>query len=178
MVTPSIEIIRAQKEHAQLLSDLSNVTFIETYRGSSADENLLEFIDRCFNEAVITSELENPSDHYFIAFADGYPAGYMRLKEDYEDYPLNERFHAIQLKRIYVLKDFHSKKIGAALMWHALQFASEHNYELIWLGVWEKNEKAISFYKRWGFLMNRNYPFYVGDEVHTDHWMVKKLSEP
>ncbi len=59
---------------------------------------------------------------------------------------------SIELKRIYVLKEYHSQKIGAKLMSFALDFAAEKNYELVWLGVWEHNEKAKSFYKKFGFV--------------------------
>jgi len=48
-----------------------------------------------------------------------------------------------------VLKEYQSKKIGAALMSYALQFGSQKNYEVLWLGVWEHNEKAKLFYKKW-----------------------------
>jgi GNAT superfamily N-acetyltransferase len=102
----------------------------------------------------------------------------MRLKEEYSEYPLAEKYKAIQLKRIYVLKEFHSKKIGAALMHFALQFATEKDYELLWLGVWEGNDKAKLFYRRWGFeYINQPYSFFVGNTVHTDRWMTKLIEK-
>lgn len=178
MVSPEINIIRADVAHAALLSDLSNITFIETYRGSCPDEDLLAVMNSWFNEEVIAKELQDPNDFYYIAFANGFPAGYMRLKEEYSEYPLDETYRAIQLKRIYVLKEFHSKKVGAALMQFALQFAAKKNYELLWLGVWEGNEKAKIFYQRWGFsYINQPYSFFVGNTVHTDRWMTKFIEK-
>ena len=175
---PVINIIRADKNDAQLLSDLSNITFIETYRGSSPDNDLIAFTDKYFNSEKISEEIENADDLYYLAFVDGFPAGYMRLKEAYDDYPLTTKYKAIHLKRIYVLKEFQSQKIGAALMNHALQVAAENNYELLWLGVWEGNEKAISFYKKWGFEdINQPHSFYVGNTVHTDRWMTKAIEK-
>lgn len=178
MVINEIDIKRAGKNDAQLLSDLSNITFIETYRGSCADEDLTTLMDKWFKEEMIFKELQNPDDHYFIAFADGFPAGYMRLKEDYSEYPLEEKYKALQLKRIYVLKEYHDKKIGAALMNYALQLAAEKKYELIWLGVWGGNAKAKLFYKKWGFEdRGLAYEFTVGETRHTDYWLLKFIEK-
>ena len=178
MVTPDIHIKRADKNDAALLSDLSNITFIETYRGSCPDHDLLSVMDSWFNEQAISRELDDPDDFYYIAFADGFPAGYMRLKEESEDYPLEVEYKALQLKRIYVLKEYQSKKIGAALMSFALQLAADKDYELLWLGVWEGNDRARSFYDKWGFTdINRPYKFYVGETIHTDRWMTRMIEK-
>lgn len=173
-----INIRRADKNDAALLSDLSNVTFIETYRECGPDEDLVKFMDTCYSEDVIASELQDPEDFYYIAFINNFPAGYFRLTEDPEQYPLSKKYKAIHLKRIYVLKEYHSQKIGAALMCFALKLAAEKNYELLWLGVWEHNEKAKLFYKKWGF-EDRNLPhtFFVGDSSHTDYWLIKFIEK-
>ncbi len=178
MVTPEINIKRADKNDAQLISDLSNITFIETYRGSCADKDLIAFMDNSFNEEAILRELEDNDDFYYIAFADGFPAGYMRLQEDSREYPFDKEYKALQLKRIYVLKEYHSKKIGAALMKYAIKLAKEKNYEILWLGVWEHNEKAKLFYKKWGF-QGPGLPhiFTVGDTSHTDYWLIKFIEK-
>jgi diamine N-acetyltransferase len=178
LVAHRIHIKRADKNDASLLSDLSNITFIETYRGSCPDNDLLSVMDSWFNEEAIARELNDPDDLYYIAFAEGFPAGYMRLKEENSEYPLEKKYKALQLKRIYVLKEYQSKKIGAALMSFALKLATEKNYELLWLGVWEGNDKARAFYDRWGFTdINQPYKFYVGNTVHTDRWLTKLIEK-
>ncbi len=131
MVADSIKIKRADINDAQLLSDLSTITFIETYRGDCPEKDIIDFIDEKFNKEAIAEELNNAEDFYFIVYANNFPAGYMRIGEDYEEYPLKEKFNAIHLKRIYVLKNFQGKGIGAALMKFALEFASVRNYELL-----------------------------------------------
>jgi ribosomal protein S18 acetylase RimI-like enzyme len=170
------DIKMAGNEDVQLLCDLSNITFIETYRGTCPDEDILSFLDKCFNENVIAEEVDDKSDFYFIAFLDKVPAGYMLLKEEVADYAFLKNKNAIQLKRIYVLKEYHSKKIGAALMNYALEFSLERGYNAIWLGVWEHNEKAKSFYKKWGFEeTGTDYDFYTGKTKHNDKWMIKVI---
>jgi ribosomal protein S18 acetylase RimI-like enzyme len=174
MVATSLKIKRAGIKDAQLVSDLSIITFIETYRGKCSDKDMNAFMDEYFNEKVIYKELEDPDDFYYIIYTEGFPAGYMRLAEDYEGYPLAKRYKALHLKRIYVLKEFHSKKLGSALMSYALQFAAQNNYELLWLGVWEHNNQAKLFYEKWGFEdRDLPYTFNVGEARYTDYWLMK-----
>jgi ribosomal protein S18 acetylase RimI-like enzyme len=45
--------------------------------------------------------------------------------------------------------------------------------QALWLGVWEKNERAINFYHRWGFEKFGEHDFILGDDVQTD-WLMKK----
>ena len=172
-----VNIVRAVLEDAHLISDLSNATFIQTYRGTCSDEDLLQFIDKCFNEEGVLKELIDPENYYFIAFADEFPVGYIRLKEDYIDYPNITRYRALELKRIYVLSEWQSKEVGAGLMQFAIDFAIEKNFEAIWLGVWEENPKAIRFYKRFGFVdTGERHTFYIGNTGQTDRWMIKSLN--
>jgi len=110
------------------------------------------------------------------AFDDKEPAGYIRMKEEESDVALIKKYKAIELKRIYVLREYYNKKVGAALMSFALQFATENKFEAIWLGVWEHNERAKSFYKKWGFTdtgFTHNFP--IGNTPQTDHWFMKLI---
>ena len=114
------------------------------------------------------------NEFYFIAFLNGIDAGYIRMKEEVSDVEIINRHKAIELKRIYVLKEYHAKKIGAALMNFALDFAAEKNYEMIWLGVWEHNERAKLFYNKFGFINSGvTHPFPIGNTPQTDVWLYR-----
>ncbi|MNS98622.1 Protease synthase and sporulation negative regulatory protein PAI 1 [compost metagenome] len=56
-----------------------------------------------------------------------------------------------------------------------MEIAMERHKKKIWLGVWEKNENAISFYRKMGFLQTGAHSFYMGDEEQTDFIMTKTL---
>jgi len=174
LVKNKIHIRRAKMEDAGLLSQLSSVTFFDTFKDTSTDEDMQEFIARCFNIEQVTNELNDKDDFYFIAFLNQDPVGYIRLKEDISDVEKMDQYKAIELKRIYILKEFHSQKIGAQLMTFALDFAAEKNYKLIWLGVWEHNEKAKAFYAKFGFEdSGETHDFPIGQTPQTDHWLFK-----
>ena len=178
MVTPEINIKRATPEDAELISHLSKITFEDTFKGTCTDEDLQSFVEKAFCVADILNELKDEDDLYFIALYNNVATGYMRLKEDYTEYPAVKKYKALELKRIYVLKDYQSKKIGAALLALALQLATEKNYEVIWLGVWEHNEKAKSFYKQWGFIdTGDTHDFPIGNTPQTDTWLIKFIEK-
>ena len=173
-----ISIEKATANDSQLVSDLSIVTFIETYRGTCTDKELEAYMEAYFNERQIEDELSGNADQYFIAYADGFPAGYIRIIEDYSDYPDIIKYKALELKRIYVLQDYQSQKVGAALMRFALQLAIKKDFEAIWLSVWEENVRGINFYSKFGFKdTGCRHTFYIGSTAQTDHWMIKLLPE-
>ena len=178
MVEEDLYIRRAVAGDARLLSALSAVTFFDTFNGTCTDEDIQEFIETSFNPGQVFKELQDTDDFYFIAFINEEAAGYIRLKEDESDVIEIKNHRSIELKRIYVLKEYHSQKIGAKLMSFALDFAAEKDYELIWLGVWEHNEKAKAFYKKWGFEdTGVTHPFPIGNTAQTDKWLFRFIGK-
>ena len=45
----------------------------------------------------------------------------------------------------------------------------------IWLSVWQKNKKAINFYRKNGFRENGTHPFVIGHDEQIDYIMSKPL---
>ncbi len=82
---------------------------------------------------------------------------------------------AIELARLYVRQEFLARKIGAVLMQRALEEAQQKGYKTIFLGVWEHNERAKTFYHKWGFQKVGGHIFQMGDDPQTDWWMERKL---
>ncbi|MEP6584491.1 MAG: GNAT family N-acetyltransferase [Ginsengibacter sp.] len=178
MVKQTLQIRRAVTGDAKIISELSSITFSDTFQGTCTEDDMQDFIDKYYSEALVTEELQDSNDFYFIAFIDDEAAGYMRIKEDESSIPEVKNHKSIELKRIYVLKEYHSKKVGAGLMQFALQFAADKGYELIWLGVWEHNERAINFYKKFGFTdTGFKHPFPIGNTPQTDNWLIKFIEK-
>lgn len=178
MVKEDLQILRAVESDATLISELSSVTFFDTFSGTCTEEDMDGFIKQFFNEATVSDELKDRDDYYFIAFIERKAVGYMRIKEEKSDVPVIKDYKGIELKRIYVLKEYHSKKVGAFLMKFALDFAAQNGYDLMWLGVWEHNERALNFYKKFGFRdTGFKHPFPIGNTPQTDNWLVKFIED-
>ncbi len=58
-------------------------------------------------------------------------------------------------------KEFQGTGLGSRLMDEAVRLAAEQKKEYIWLGVWEKNERAIRFYEGKGFYRTGSHTFTV-----------------
>ena len=178
MVKQVLHIRRAVADDAKLIAELSAITFFDTFKGTCTDDDMQGFIKDYFSIEQVEKELQDNDDFYFIAFINGNPAGYIRMKEEVSDVEIINKHKGIELKRIYVLKEYHSKKIGATLMNFALDFAAEKNYELIWLGVWEHNERARAFYNKFGFEDSGvMHPFPIGNTPQTDVWLYRFIEQ-
>jgi diamine N-acetyltransferase len=82
----------------------------------------------------------------------------------------------LEISRIYVVKEKLGLGVGKALMEFAISFAKDLNKKAICLGVWEHNERAIRFYKSFGFEKFDEHIFMVGNDAQTDWLMKMELS--
>ncbi len=169
----NITIRRALPNDAELISCLSTITFAQTHSEDFPASDMTTFVKKCFSPHVISMELNDKYDFYFIAFANDAPAGYMRLKEDKANNTQIQQYKALELKRVYVLKEYHSKKIVAALMKFALEFATLKKFSEVRLNVYEHNAKAKNFYKNWGFQdTGITEIFHIGNTQQTDNCFI------
>ena len=60
-------------------------------------------------------------------------------------------------------------------MEQAIALAAARRKRYVWLGVWEKNEKAIRFYTKNGFSRVGTHTFVMGEDVQTDYIMRRDL---
>ncbi len=132
-----ITIRRANSNDAELLSSMGAKTFIETFSGTCTEDDMTEFVKLNYNLPQLVKELNDDEDYFFIVFLNDKPAGYLRVKERVSEVPLIKLYRSLELKRLYILKEFHSQKIGAALMKFAVDFAVGRNYRAMYLSVWE-----------------------------------------
>ena len=171
----SIEIRMALPSDFILISELGSKTFYDTWRPVNTEEDMQKYIKDAFNPLKIKMDIEASGINTFmLAFFGKDAIGYVKLRCDrfYEEFK-NEK--ALELERIYVVKEWQDKKAGKALMDQSLQFAKDNNYLWIWLGVNVDNIKAIDFYKRYDFTVFGEKSFKLGEAVDTDFLMKKKL---
>jgi ribosomal protein S18 acetylase RimI-like enzyme len=105
---------------------------------------------------------------------DGHPVGYVKLASSQppEGLPAGAD---MEIVRIYSEQHTIGKGVGRALMQASIHQAREQGKPWIWLGVWEHNQRAIDFYRKWGFEKFGEHVFMVGEDPQTDWWMKKKV---
>ncbi|MCM3171783.1 GNAT family N-acetyltransferase [Paenibacillus sp. MER 99-2] len=168
----NVKITKCTLNEVLQLQDISIETFHDTFKNQNSPENMKDYLERAFNAAQLEKELANRSSQiYFIYFHDEL-AGYLKMNmNDAQSESMGEE--AMEIERIYVKKAYQKHGLGKHLLNKAIEIATEQNKHKIWLGVWEKNDNAIAFYKRMGFVQQGSHSFYMGDEQQTDFIMVK-----
>ncbi len=174
MTENSLTITKATTADAAMLSELGIITFTEAFAAANKQEDMNKYLAEAMGVTKIAGELADEQNLFLVAWYNGEPAGYAKL--GFTRKPEAEGFASpVELERIYVLKKYYGKKIGAALMNMCLTYAINRNYKTMWLGVWQHNNHAISFYKHWGFELYGTHPFMLGDDLQTDELMKKVL---
>ncbi len=169
----NIEISRANASDAVEIHQLAIKTFVDTFGMQNRKEDMDKYVAGEMSLEKLTDELKNEANYFFIVHYNGKLVGYSKMRVNSE--PDIVAIHPIELERIYVLEQYQGLKAGAALMEYCLDFARANNHDVLWLGVWELNHKAVKFYKSRGFELCGSHPFLLGDDMQTDVLMRKKL---
>ena len=157
---------------AELIADLSRKTFYETFGYLNTRGNMDKFLNEQFSRDKLIKEVDDNKNIFVLAFDEETPVGYATLREG-EKYTSFENKDSIEIGRIYVVNSYIGTGIGRELMRKCITLAKDMKKEIIWLGVWEKNTRAISFYTKWGFEKFGEHPFILGEDVQND-WLMKK----
>ncbi len=172
---PSITIRHALPADAGLLARLGRQTFVGSFGADNTPENMAAYLEASFSPAIQAAELAEPGSTFLIAEIDGTPAGYARLHDGPPPEPgIVTGPRPVELVRIYSVKAWIGRGVGAALMQACLDEAARLGYQTIWLGVWEHNPRAIAFYQKWGFEKAGTHAFRLGDELQTA-WIMQRL---
>lgn len=170
----TITIKKCTLEDLRKLQEISYETFNETFKHQNSPENMKAYLERAFNLKQLEKELSSRFSQFFFVYSNNEVAGYLKVNtNDAQSEEMGDE--TLEIERIYVKKKFQKLGLGQYLLNKAIEIAVEHNKKTIWLGVWERNENAIAFYKKMGFVQTGAHSFYMGDEEQLDFIMTKTL---
>jgi len=169
-----IKIRECGIEDLNLLKDLGNKTFYETYASMVSPETLDTYLKKSFSEERISDELNKTGSKFYFVYSDNELAGYLKINTAPDQTSINDP-ESVEIERIYIKKEFKGKGLGKQLMNYAIKTAQVSGKRYIWLGVWEKNPDAVSFYTRMGFRTVGRNSFKIGNEIHSDIIMKKNV---
>lgn len=156
------------------LQRMGKQTFYETFSAVNTEENMNKYLEESFSSDQLIAELSNRSSQFYFALLDTEVVGYLKLNLGQAQTEIKDD-KTLEIERIYVLQRYHGKKVGQLLYDKAIQIAGGIGANYVWLGVWEKNERAISFYKKNGFVDFDKHTFWLGNDEQTDLMMKKNL---
>jgi len=144
-----LHIRKAELEDLNLISALGITTCFDAYFELDPSKDLADYCVNFFSLAQIKTELEDANSTFLIAEFKGKAVGYAKLREGKKIECLQGK-NAIEVQRIYILEKMKGKRIGERLMEKCFEIGKEKGYEMLWLGVWEKNVAAQRFYEKIG----------------------------
>lgn len=171
-----INIRKISENDISIFSEIARTTFYDTFTGTCTEEDMQGFLDEYYSQDKLGKEVEDENLFSFFAEVDGKPAAYVQFRETFDVFPEVQQWKSLELKRLYVLGEFHGKGIAQKLMEFFLEYAVQQKYEAVWLGVWEHNIRAQKFYEKYGFRdSGYTHDFPIGSTPQTDKWLWKFL---
>ena len=167
-----ISIRLASPADNQLLFKLGVETFSDAFGPDNTPHDMELYLESAFSPEIQAAELAEPSSLFLIAELDHQPVGYGRLLEGIPPSQVTGT-RPIEIVRIYARTQWIGRGVGSSLMEACLAESKGRGRDTIWLGVWEKNRRAIAFYEKWGFQQVGSHPFLLGDDLQTD-WLMQR----
>ncbi len=163
-------IEKVNESEVEELQSISRQTFYETYCTMNTKENMDKYLNENLSISTLEKELKNPNSEFYIIKDLDKNIGYLKLNMGPAQTDIKDA-SALEIERIYVIKEYQGKKAGQQLYEKTIQLAKEKMLKYIWLGVWQENSKAIQFYVKNGFEIFDQHVFKLGDEEQTDFLM-------
>lgn len=152
---------------AVALADLKAGTFLETFAADNDPAQVEAHLARELIPESVERTLKDERSSTWWLLDDGLPVGFLKVNRagaqtepDLDD--------GLEVEQIYVRASHHGQGLGGLLMERAISTARSEGFASIWLGVWEKNLRAIAFYEHLGFVPFGDHTFLFGNEEQRD----------
>lgn len=163
-----------RRDEIPALRALSVATFTAAFGDQNTPEDMQLYLSEKMGLEHLTSEYDHPDSSFYFALTNDEIVGYLKLNSGDAQ---SERLpgNSLELERIYVTKTHQSNGIGQAIFESVIKMARARGFEVLWLGVWEHNLRAISFYQRMGMEVFGTHPFMLGNDRQMDKLMKMHL---
>ena len=179
MSAGAARVRRATESDAAPLARLGEETFRDTYAAHNAPADLEAYIARHFGEGHQSRELRDPAMRTWVAVEEGSTGeqlvGYVQLRLEAPCPVPGLSGRGAEVARCYVRNDRHGQGLARLLIEATIRGAREAGAAVLWLGVWERNPRAIAFYRKSGLEVVGETSFTMGSDVQRDHVMALRL---
>lgn len=174
----TVHIRSATLHDAALLARLAAATFRETFEADNTPEDMARYVDAAFNPEQQAAEIADPRSIVLLAqhgtVAGAQLVGYAHLSDGRVP-PAVRGPRPLELKRLYVTRAFHGHGVAQALMNAVMDAARGRGAQTLWLGVWERNARAMRFYGKHGFVRVGEHTFMLGSDAQSDWLLARPL---
>lgn len=169
----------ANKDDAKVLAELAAATFPLAVLPGTSKKDVDDFINSVLSEESFTKYLADPQRFLVLTRIDSKPVGYTMVnmhETTDEDVLASVKYRpTCELSKTYVLPGHQGHGIARDLMGVTLSEAAVRGAKGIWLGVNQRNTKAMEFYIKSGFTSVGDKTFLIGMSLHIDDIMERKL---
>lgn len=159
-----------------MLAEFAARTFAETFAADNNPEDMRAFLEATYGIPQQTQELTDPNVVTLLVYQDQTLVAFAQVRRGSVPHCITQA-QPIELQRLYVDRPAHGRGIAQTLMVEAKQAARDLGGQHLWLGVWERNPRAIAFYQKMGFVEVGSHDFVVGSDRQTDRIMVTGLGD-
>lgn len=159
---------------AEVLAELARRTFHDTFASTNDPTDMALYLSRAYGIDQQTRELADRDLTTLLVEQDGEAIGYAQLRAGHVPDCVTGP-NPIELWRFYVSREWHGRGIAKPLMERVMASARTRGARTLWLGVWERNDRAHAFYVKCGFADAGEHIFLFGTDPQTDVVMVTSL---
>lgn len=162
-------------DDAAALAEFAERTFRHTFEGDNHARDMDLYVAEHFGVEKQRCGLADSNGIVLLMESGSEPVGYAQLFFGSQPREVVAA-PTVELQRFYISSDYHGKGFAQRLMAGVLAVARERGSVAVWLGVWERNARAISFYVKSGFIDVGSHVFVLGDDRQTDRIMCRPAS--
>ena len=174
MSSDELCIRRGASADAALLAAFAARAFEETFGTDNRPEDMQAHLAATYGTRQQTKELLDPSVTTLLAFSKEELIAYAQVRRSTPP-PCVTCPKAVELHRFYVDRKAHGAGVAAKLMAAVQGVAHDHGADHLWLGVWERNLRAMAFYRKCNFVDVGSTVYCVGSDPQTDRVMLSQV---
>jgi GNAT superfamily N-acetyltransferase len=169
-----VTIRTATAADAAAVSDLARRTFYDTFAANNDPADMALHLANAYSVERQTLEIADRDMTTLIVEEGGDAIAYAQIRADHIPECVTGA-DPIELWRFYVDRNWHGRGVAQTLMDEVKTVARKRGAKTLWLGVWEKNDRARAFYAKCGFADAGEHIFLFGTDPQTDRVMVTNL---
>ena len=167
-------IRRATPADAAALAELAARTFRETFGADNRPEDLAMHLATAYGPEQQGRELEDAAIATLVAEQEGALVAFAQLRRGHTPDCVTGP-SPIELWRFYVAAAWHGRGLAQRLMARVFDAARDGGAATLWLGVWERNPRAIAYYRKEGFTDVGSHTFVVGTDAQVDRILTRPV---
>jgi ribosomal protein S18 acetylase RimI-like enzyme len=170
-----MRVRRGTLEDAAAIAEIAERLFVQTFEPENDPVNVATHVSDHFGESIQRAELADPAITYLLLEAGTALVAFAELKAGSADPSVHGEWPA-EIQRFYVDQGLHGQGAASRLMDACMREAEAQGAEVVWLGVWERNARAIRFYEKQGFVDVGVKTFLMGDDRQSDRVMMRRIT--